>query len=113
MAAEDEEFASEARQAFAKLEEGHQPSLQDWKICRHDCYIHRLSQKLESSVLPLPVFREMSVESLEVAYSRLGIQFDHFDGESMYGGRASDKVIIIFHSIKGEVKVVTIIHYWL
>ena len=35
LAAEDEEFASEARQAFAKLEEGHQQSLQDWKICRH------------------------------------------------------------------------------
>jgi len=70
LAAEDEEFASEARQAFAKLEEGHQQSLQDWKICR-----------------------EMSVESLEVAYNRLGIKFDHFDGESMYGGRASDKVV--------------------
>ena len=38
--------------------------------------------------------REMSVESLEVAYNRLGIKFDHFDGESMYGGRASDKVIL-------------------
>ena len=35
LAAEDEEFASEARQAFAKLEEGHQQSLQDWEICRH------------------------------------------------------------------------------
>ena len=35
LAAEDEEFAGEARQAFAKLEEGHQQSLQDWKICRH------------------------------------------------------------------------------
>ena len=35
LAAEDEEFAGEARQAFAKLEEGHQQSLQDWKICRY------------------------------------------------------------------------------
>ena len=35
LAAEDEEFAGEARQAFAMLEEGHQQSLQDWKICRH------------------------------------------------------------------------------
>ena len=35
LAAEDEEFAGEARQAFAKLEEGHHQSLQDWKICRH------------------------------------------------------------------------------
>jgi len=70
LAAEDEEFAGEARQAFAKLEEGHQQSLQDWKICR-----------------------EMSVESLEVAYKRLGIKFDHFDGESMYGGQASDQVV--------------------
>jgi len=70
LAAEDDKFAGEARQAFAKLEEGHQQSLQDWKICR-----------------------EMSVDSLEVAYKRLGIKFDHFDGESMYGGQVSDKVV--------------------
>ena len=48
----------------------------------------------------------MSVESLEVAYNRLGIKFDHFDGESMYGGRASDKVIIILHNIKGKLNVI-------
>ena len=35
LAAEDEEFASEARNAFAKLEEGDQQSLKDWEICRH------------------------------------------------------------------------------
>ena len=35
LAADDEEFASEARNAFAKLEEGDQQSLKDWEICRH------------------------------------------------------------------------------
>ena len=40
----------------------------------------------------------MSVEALEVAYKRIGIKFDHFDGESMYGGQASDQVTIIFHN---------------
>ena len=70
LSAEDEDFASEARQAFTKLEEGDQQSLLDWKICR-----------------------DMSVESLEVAYKRLGIKFDHYDGESMYGGQASAQVM--------------------
>ena len=37
----------------------------------------------------------MSVESLEEAYNRLGVKFDHFDGESMYGGQASDQVRIL------------------
>ena len=37
--------------------------------------------------------REMSIDSLEVAYKRLGIKFDHFDGESMYGGQASEEVV--------------------
>ena len=37
----------------------------------------------------------MSVESLEVSYNRLGVKFDHFDGESMYGGQASDQVSFI------------------
>ena len=70
LSAENEDFASEARQAFTKLEEGDQQSLQDWKICR-----------------------DMSVESLEVAYKRLGIKFDHYDGESMYGGQSSAQVM--------------------
>ena len=50
-------------------------------------------------VVTIALTREMSVESLEVAYKRLGIKFDHFDGESMYGGQARDQVTIIFHNI--------------
>ena len=42
LAAEDEDFASEARQAFAKLEEGHQQSLQDWEICRHSFLLSKV-----------------------------------------------------------------------
>ena len=47
----------------------------------------------------MPPLREMSVDSLEVAYKRLGIKFDHFDGESMYGGQVSDKVSIYFYKV--------------
>ena len=62
MASEDPLVASEARELFAQLEAGNEQLQQDW---------------LE--------IRESTIESLKKVYAKLGIQFDYYHGEAMYG----------------------------
>jgi arginyl-tRNA synthetase len=58
----DESVASEAKRLFAQLESGDVNLTQQWSIV---C--------------------EVTVEALKAVYSRLGIRFDHYHGEAMYG----------------------------
>ena len=62
MASEDPLVASEARDLFAQLEAGNEQLHQDWLA-----------------------IRATTVESLKKVYAKLGIQFDYYHGEAMYG----------------------------
>lgn len=61
-AEQDEEFALEAKRLFAKLEDGEADLRSQWRD-----------------------IREATIKALEAVYARLGIHFDHYHGESMYG----------------------------
>ena len=62
MASEDPSVASEARELFAQLEAGNGQLHRDWLR-----------------------IRETTVEALKEVYGKLGIQFDYYHGEAMYG----------------------------
>ena len=55
------ELTRQARAAFKKLEDGDPDCRRIWKL-----------------------FREISIREFKILYDRLGISFDHFDGESLY-----------------------------
>ena len=58
------ELTAQAKAAFAKLEQGDPESLRVWRL-----------------------FRETSVREYEKLYRRLGVEFDCYDGESLYNDR--------------------------
>lgn len=57
----DPQLSEEAKAAFAKLEAGDPESRRVWSL-----------------------FREISIQDFKKTYQRLGIEFDFFDGESLY-----------------------------
>jgi arginyl-tRNA synthetase len=58
---ENSELSKQAKTAFQELEAGNAEYRRIWKL-----------------------FRDISVEQFKELYSRLGIDFDHYDGESLY-----------------------------
>jgi arginyl-tRNA synthetase len=70
LAAQEPEFALEARAATGQLEAGHGPSLQAWRAAR-----------------------DLSLADLQRSYRRLGVTFDHFHGESQYSGGPAEEVV--------------------
>jgi arginyl-tRNA synthetase len=60
---EDESYTQKAKEAFNELEKGNEEYRKIWTL-----------------------FREYSIEEFQKLYTRLGICFDHFDGESLYTG---------------------------
>lgn len=60
---EDSELSAKAKEAFKQLEDGDKELRRIWKL-----------------------FRDTSIEQFQIVYNRLGIEFDHFDGESLYEG---------------------------
>ena len=67
----DENIAKEARNLFAQLEAGDAQLKTQW------------SQ-----------IRSATVDSLEKVYERLGIHFDHYHGEAMYGDVKTKETVI-------------------
>lgn len=67
----DENVATEARTLFAQLEAGNLQLKEQW------------SQ-----------IRSATVDSLEKVYSRLGIHFDHYHGEAMYGDQKTKDSVL-------------------
>lgn len=63
----DNSVFDEAKAFFTKMENGDKEALSQWKQ-----------------------FRKLSIEELQSTYKHLGIQFDAFHGESMYGSKAED-----------------------
>ena len=61
-AEENENVAIEARKLFAELEEGNEDLKKQWEEIRNG-----------------------TIENLKEVYSKLGVEFDHYHGESMYG----------------------------
>lgn len=60
----DPTYSERAKEAFSELEKGNQEYYAIWSL-----------------------FREYSIEEFSRLYDRLGIRFDHFDGESLYTGQ--------------------------
>lgn len=66
----DPSFADRAKACFSRLENGNPQLLADWKA-----------------------IRDLTVSELEKVYKRLGVTFDHYHGESMYGHEHSQLVL--------------------
>ena len=66
----DPTFATEARALFSALEQGDPAQTAQWSL-----------------------IRECTKKELELTYDRLGVRFDHFHGEAMYGIKDSEDVI--------------------
>jgi arginyl-tRNA synthetase len=62
-------LSDKARQAFSDLEAGNQNHRRLWKL-----------------------FRDISIRELKKSYDRLGIVYDHFDGESLYESKLDSVV---------------------
>jgi arginyl-tRNA synthetase len=73
---DDPSLADRARQAFSDLEAGNQSHRRLWKL-----------------------FRDISIRELKKSYDRLGIVYDHFDGESLYEGKLDSVVTEISNSL--------------
>lgn len=70
MADENPDVATEARHLFSMMEAGDERILRDWAV-----------------------IRQHTVEELKHVYSRLGVHFDEFHWESMYGLKTIESVI--------------------
>ena len=81
-AEEDENVATEARSLFAQLEAGNVELKTQW------------SQ-----------IRAATVDSLEKVYSRLGIHFDHYHGEAMYGDQKTKDSVLNQLTQSGLIKI--------
>ncbi len=66
---ENPKLSEDAKEAFRKLEEGDAESRRIWKL-----------------------FRDISIREFKRLYDRLGIRFDHFDGESLYNDRMEPRI---------------------
>lgn len=66
----DEQFNKKARDMFARLENGDEQLMQTWRF-----------------------FKDISIKELENIYSRLGIEFDEYHGESMYARDKSNHIL--------------------
>ena len=66
----DVSFTDKAKQLFTRLESGDSNLRRDWKL-----------------------IRDLTVTELEKVYTRLGIKFDHYHGESMYGREHSQDIM--------------------
>ena len=69
-AEKDPSFAETAKDSFSRLENGDPSLRRDWKL-----------------------IRDLTVTELEKVYHRIGIKFDHYHGESMYGQDQSKEVL--------------------
>lgn len=79
----DPEIAEKARSIFRDLENGESTFLDKWKI-----------------------YRQYTVDELKIIYQRLGVEFDRYDWESMYGQREIQSVLKLleeFHLLKEEI----------
>ena len=72
----DPSFLDRAKSCFSKLENGDSHLLADWKA-----------------------IRDVTVSELEKVYKRLGVTFDHYHGESMYGHEHSQKVLEMLNDL--------------
>ena len=72
----DPSFSDRAKSCFSKLENGDPHLLADWKA-----------------------IRDVTVSELEKVYKRLGVTFDHYHGESMYGHEHSHKVLEMLNDL--------------
>lgn len=61
---EDPSLSAKAKETFKELEGGDAELRRIWKL-----------------------FRDTSIEQFQTVYERLGVEFDHFDGESLYEGK--------------------------
>ncbi len=66
---EDETYTQKAKEAFSELEKGNAEYKKIWQL-----------------------FREYSIEEFQKLYDRLGITFDHYDGESFYTSKLDEVV---------------------
>ncbi|NCN39826.1 arginine--tRNA ligase [bacterium] len=73
---EDPGLSDKAKEAFQQLEKGNEDYRRIWKL-----------------------FRDISIAQFKQLYSRLGIEFDHFDGESLYENAIGPAVDEITNSI--------------
>ncbi len=73
---ENPSLSEKAKETFKLLENGNQEFRRIWKL-----------------------FRDISIEQFKILYKRLGIEFDHFDGESLYENKIDEVVGEITHTI--------------
>jgi arginyl-tRNA synthetase len=66
----DPNFGNRAKELFARLEHRDPEMLRDWKV-----------------------IRDLTVSELEKVYERVGVRFDHYHGESMYGQQDGGRVL--------------------
>jgi arginyl-tRNA synthetase len=71
----DPSLEDEAREWFSRLEGGHPEARELWER-----------------------FRELSIEEFKRIYERLGVRFDHYTGESFYGGLLDETVEVVKRS---------------
>ena len=73
---EDPELSAKAKEAFKQLENGNEEYRRIWKL-----------------------FREISIDQFKILYGRLGIEFDYYDGESLYENNITPAIEEITNSI--------------